>query len=137
MAMTNVCVVEDDPDIRETVRDLLADAGYSVVEAANGLEGLRILEGSVEPLVAVIDYRLPALNGCDLLETVANDAQLQARHTFIMMSASPQKTLEDCEDAIDDLDVPIVPKPFDIDQLLDAVREASERLDPGAAPTSD
>ncbi len=132
MATAKVCVIEDDAGIRETVRYLLVDEGYEVIEATNGLEGKQLLEGSLEPLIAIIDYRLPRLDGCDLLEIIAQDEQLRARHTFIMMSASPEKTVEDCEEAIDDLDVPIIPKPFDIDELVEAVRQAEERLEPAS-----
>jgi two-component system nitrogen regulation response regulator NtrX len=134
MAIATVCVIEDDEGIRDIVRDLLTDEGYRVIEAATGLEGKHILETSVGRLIVVLDYRLPALDGCDLLEIVAQDEDLRERHTFIMMSASPAKTVEDCEEAIDELDVPIVPKPFDIDELVEAVRQAEERLDPGGEP---
>jgi two-component system, response regulator, stage 0 sporulation protein F len=134
MAIAKVCVIEDDAGIRETVRDLLTDEGYEVIQAANGLEGKRILENSQEGLIVVLDYRLPVLDGCDLLEIVAQDKQLQARHTFIMMSASPAKTIEDCEEAIDELVVPVIPKPFDIDELVEAVRQAEDRLEPGSTP---
>lgn len=131
---TKVCLIEDDTGIRETVRSLLLDEGYEVVEAANGLEGKHILEESLDRLIVILDYRLPALDGCDLLEIVAQDDTLRERHTFIMMSASPAQTVEDCGDAIDELDVPLVPKPFDIDDLVDAVHEAEARLEPGSAP---
>ena len=134
MAIATVCVIEDDEGIRDIVRDLLTDEGYAVIEAATGLEGKQILDASAERLIVVLDYRLPALDGCDLLETVAQDEDLRERHTFIMMSASPAKTVEDCEEAIDELNVPIVPKPFDIDELVEAVRQAEERLDPGGEP---
>jgi len=134
MAIATVCVIEDDEGIRDIVRDLLTDEGYAVIEAATGLEGKHILDASAGRLIVILDYRLPALDGCDLLELVAQDEDLRERHTFIMMSASPAKTIEDCEEAIDELDVPIVPKPFDIDELVEAVRQAEARLDPGGEP---
>jgi len=134
MAIATVCVIEDDEGIRDIVRDLLTDEGYAVIEAATGLEGKHILDASAGRLIVILDYRLPALDGCDLLELVAQDEDLRERHTFIMMSASPAKTVEDCEETIDELDVPIVPKPFDIDELVEAVREAEKRLDPGGEP---
>lgn len=134
MAIATVCVIEDDEGIRDIVRDLLTDEGYNVIEAATGLEGKQLLDTSVGRLIVILDYRLPVLDGCDLLEIVAQDEDLRERHTFIMMSASPAKTVEDCEEAIDELDVPIVPKPFDIDDLVEAVRQAEARLDPGGEP---
>jgi CheY-like chemotaxis protein len=91
-----------------------------------------LLEGSLEQLVVVLDYRLPALDGCDLLEIVAQDEELRARHTFIMLSGSPRQTVEDCEEAIDDLDVPVLSKPFHIDDLVEAVEQAEQRLEPAS-----
>lgn len=131
---TKVCVIEDDDGIRETVRDLLTDAGYEVTTAKNGLEGKWMLEQSADRLIAILDYRLPALDGCDLLDLAAHDEHLRARHVFIMMSASPAKTIEDCEETIDELNVPILAKPFDIDDLVEAVRQAEQRLEPGSEP---
>src|SRR5262245_25552611 len=135
--MTRVCVIEDDEATRETVRDLLVDAGYDVVAAANGLIGYSMLTTSIERLIVVLDHKLPKLDGCDLLELVAQDGQLRARHTFIFMTASPKRALEDCEEALEELDVPLISKPFDIDELVDAVREAELRLMPVAEPSAE
>jgi CheY-like chemotaxis protein len=85
---------------------------------------------SMQRLVVVLDHKLPKLDGCDLLEIVANDERLRARHTFIFMTASPKRALEDCEEALEELDVPLISKPFDIDELVDAVRQAEQRLEP-------
>jgi CheY-like chemotaxis protein len=89
---------------------------------------------SMERLIVVLDHKLPKLDGCDLLEIVAQDEALRARHTFIFMTASPKRALEDCEEALDELDVPLIPKPFDIDELVAAVQQAEQRLVPVAEP---
>src|SRR6185437_150512 len=94
--MTRVCIIEDDEGTREAVRELLMDAGYDVVTATNGLIGHTMLMTSMQRLVVVLDHKLPKLDGCDLLEIVANDERLRARHTFIFMTASPKRALEDC-----------------------------------------
>jgi len=130
--MTRVCIIEDDEATRDTVRDLLVDAGYDVVTADNGLAGYNMLVTSLERLIVVLDHKLPKLDGCDLLEIVANDEHLRARHSFVFMTASPKRALEDCEETLEELDVPLVPKPFDIDELVEAVREAEQRLVPVA-----
>lgn len=133
--MARVCIIEDDEATLETVRYLLEDAGYEVVTATNGLLGYNMLVTSMERLIVVLDHKLPKLDGCNLLEIVANDERLSARHTFIFMTASPKRALEDCEEAIEELDVPLIAKPFDIDQLVDAVREAEQRLVPVGEPS--
>jgi CheY-like chemotaxis protein len=133
--MMRVCIIEDDEATRETVRDLLVDAGYDVVTAANGLLGHAMLTTSMERLIVLLDHKLPKLDGCDLLEIVAQDEDLRARHTFIFMTASPKRALEDCEEALEDLDVPLIPKPFDIDELVEAVQQAEQRLVAVAEPS--
>jgi two-component system chemotaxis response regulator CheY len=125
-----VCVIEDHEPTRVTVRYLLEEAGYEVIEAANGLAGYALLTTIPERLVVVLDHKLPALDGCDLLQLVAQDEELRERHAVIFLTASPKRAIEDCEEAMDALDVPLVPKPFDIETLLEAVRRAELRLVP-------
>lgn len=124
-----VLIIEDDESTRETVRLILTEEGYDVREATNAMDGHALLLASQEPLVVVLDYRLPALDGCDLLDIIAQDEQLREQHAIVMMSASPKHTEDDCGDTLADLAVPVLGKPFDIDELLDAIQEAQQRLE--------
>jgi CheY-like chemotaxis protein len=126
--VTQVCVIEDDEAIRETMRLLLEDAGYSVIEASDGITGRDLLRESPNRMIAVVDHKLPRMDGCDLLEQVANDEDLRERHTYIFVTASPKRAAEDCEETLEELAVPVLAKPFDIDELLDAVAEAEQKL---------
>src|SRR5262249_25340199 len=83
MSFARVCVIEDHEPTRVTVRYLLEDVGYQVIEAANGLVGHATLRNSPERLVVVLDHTLPALDGCDLLELVARDEELRERHVVV------------------------------------------------------
>lgn len=123
-----VCVIEDDQDIRSALRYLLEDAGYLVIEASDGLTGYALLQRSAERLVVLLDHKLPQMDGCDLLELAANDETLRSRHVFILVTASPKRAEEDCGDHLEELNAPVVPKPFDIDEVLDAVTDAATRL---------
>jgi CheY-like chemotaxis protein len=86
-----VCIIEDDGAIREAVRTLLEDEGYRVTEAPDGLAGYAARRDAPEPMVALVDHKLPAMDGCDLLELIAGDEQLRARHAFIFVTASPHR----------------------------------------------
>jgi len=66
-----ILVVDDDPNTRLTIRWALEDAGYAVVTAADGVQGLA-RAASVRPALVVLDLRLPGVDG----RTVA--AQLRA-----------------------------------------------------------
>lgn len=57
-----ILVIDDSPDIREVVRLGLEDAGYEVMEAADGTVGLTIFEGQSMDLV-ITDLLMPGLGG--------------------------------------------------------------------------
>ena len=132
-----VCVIEDDDGVRNALRFLLEDEGYLVVEAADGLAGYHLLTETDQRLIVVVDHKMPRMDGCDLLERLEQDTTLRARHAYIMLSASPQRAEEDCGETLEELKAPLVPKPFNIDSVLDAVAEAAQRLgEPSPAPAS-
>src|SRR4029453_111091 len=59
-----VLVVDDDPDIRETLRFVLEDAGYPVYCAENGREALQVLEGAKHrPGLILLDLMMPIMSG--------------------------------------------------------------------------
>jgi CheY-like chemotaxis protein len=64
--MSTVMVVDDDPDVLATLSNILKSAGYTVVEAGNGIEALNTLDKG-EPLdLLVTDIIMPGLNGFNL-----------------------------------------------------------------------
>ncbi len=123
-----VGVIEDNDDIREVLRQLLEGEGYAVLEAADGPAGLDLLTKYPERMIVLVDHKLPALDGCDLLDIVAKDAALRARHAIIFVTASPRLAEQACGETLEELGAPLLPKPFDIDDVLDAVAEAAQRL---------
>ena len=126
--MTRVGVIEDDSAIRQVVRLVLEDAGHEVVEANDGLSGLALLQSSVEPLVAVIDHQLPGMDGSALLDLVATDERLRQRHRYVFMTANAPGAVDACGETLEELAVPLLPKPFDIDELVEAVHAAEGQL---------
>jgi CheY-like chemotaxis protein len=127
-----ICIIDDDSGIRRALRVLLEGAGYRLREAADGLAGYTLLRDAPEPVVALIDYELPALDGCDLLELITTDEQIRTRHIFIMVTGSPPQVVEeDCGETLNELDAPVMRKPFAIDALLNAVAAAATRLPTG------
>jgi two-component system phosphate regulon response regulator OmpR len=60
-----VLVVDDDPDVRELIRDYLTDNGYDVLEAAGGETARALLEDRI-PDVALLDVGLPGEDGLSL-----------------------------------------------------------------------
>lgn len=123
-----VLVVEDDAPIRESVRTALEEFGYEVAEAADGLAALEALRKSRHPTVVLLDLRMPRLDGEGLLALVAGDRALLEQHAYVLMSASLQTLTDPFADLLDQLDVPIIKKPFELEVLLQAVERAASRL---------
>jgi len=125
---TTVLIVDDDEGIRETLRFMLEDAGYVVREAENGVEALEVLRASQEPLVVLLDVKMPTLNGEQVLEAVVKDLHDFHHHAYIVVTASPQAITPRMVELSGQLGIPFVPKPFGMDQLLDAIEQAASRL---------
>jgi CheY-like chemotaxis protein len=123
-----VLIVDDDEAIRETLRFVLEDDGYFVLEAADGLAALDILRTSPHPLIVLTNYNMPRLDGPGLLSFVLSDPELAARHTFVHMTAGNRILPPPFLDVLNRLSVPVLRKPFDIDALLDIVADAEQRL---------
>jgi CheY-like chemotaxis protein len=120
-----VLIVDDDRSIRHTLRAVLEDEGYAVLEAGDGAEGLALVRASLHRLVVLLDLRMPGLDGAGVLDAVAADARLARRHAFILVTANLDAITRACSALLHRLDVPIVPKPFDLDPLLDLVDRAA------------
>ena len=65
--MTKVLVIDDDDEIRQLLRHLLEEAGYQVIEAANGTAGIRCAERE-HPQLLIVDMLMPEKEG---LETIS------------------------------------------------------------------
>jgi CheY-like chemotaxis protein len=73
-SMSAVLVVEDDPLIRMTAADLISDAGWKPLEAADAEEALRVLEEHPEVKVLFTDVNMPGpVDGIRLAECVHRD----------------------------------------------------------------
>lgn len=69
--MTNrasILLVEDDGDIRESIREVLEDEGYAVLEALDGLDALEQLRAVAHlPGLILLDLMMPRMNGAEFL----------------------------------------------------------------------
>jgi len=70
-----VLVVEDDLDIREVLRLTLEVAGYRVIEADNGLEGLDAAD-RYEPDAILMDMSMPIIDGCQVTRMIRQNPRL-------------------------------------------------------------
>jgi two-component system response regulator MprA len=128
MPMAWVLVADDDRAIRETIELVLVDAGYKVVLAPDGAEALAELRGATRRYVVLLDHRMPKLDGFAVLRAVASDARLRERHAYMLVSAIPRLLTNEEVALLSSLAAGVLPKPFDISDLLDAVERAAQRI---------
>ncbi len=115
-----VLIVDDDPDIRETLREVLEAEGFQSVCAADGGEAMEALRRGLRPSLVVLDLMMPAMSGWELL-AAARAERLLAEVPVAVVSASGGRTLPEGAQYF-------VRKPIDLDLLLELVRETHARL---------
>ena len=114
-----VLVADDDDAMRATVSFTLDDEGFETIEAASGVEVLRLLEaddcwrssGRTPFDLIIMDIRMPGLTG---LETVRKLRSLQCSTPVILMTAFPAPETQEAAEA---LHVPLLAKPFPLSEL--------------------
>lgn len=67
MAMQHILIVDDEADLRDTLKDLLELLGFSVITAANGREALKLMQESGIPCLILLDLMMPVMNGWEFL----------------------------------------------------------------------
>jgi CheY-like chemotaxis protein len=81
-----ILIVDDDPDARFVLREALSGRGYDVVEAVNGLDGLR-LAYAVRPDLILLDAMMPTMDGRGFLDARRAHREI-ARIPVIIVSAA-------------------------------------------------
>jgi CheY-like chemotaxis protein len=73
-------IVEDNEDLRFTIKEALLSADYTVLEAGNGKEALDILNDRAhqEPDLILLDLMMPKMNGFEFLESYRKEFEKQA-----------------------------------------------------------
>jgi CheY-like chemotaxis protein len=132
-----VLVVDDDTAIREVLRLVLEDEGYSVVEADNGAEALALLRQSAESQVVVADHLMPILDGPGLVNAIAADPEVRDRIALVYITAANRMIPPALAARLNELGAPVIWKPFQLDVFLGAVARAAKRLAHGDARQGD
>lgn len=129
-----ILIVDDDAAIRQTLRILFEEEGLCVHEAADGLAGLAVLRASDRPLVVMLDQVMPRLDGLGMIERIANDPTLARRHAYILSTGAAHPIPAAMQTLLDRLGVVVVPKPYDIEDLMAEVVAGARRVDAPEMP---
>ena len=117
-----ILIVEDEKGIRETLKIFLESSGYDVIQANNGLEGLKIIEEN-EIHLAVVDIMMPIMDGITMV------SQVRKKYDFPIIFLSAKS--EDI-DKITGLNIgadDYVTKPFEPMELIARVNSNIRRYD--------
>jgi two-component system sensor histidine kinase/response regulator len=106
-----VLLVEDEPDLRETLRDALEAKSFRVATAANGQEALHLLGSQPPPDVVIFDLAMPILDGNGLYRKMQADPRL-ANIPVLVSTADPTHAPRG---------LVVLKKPVQIKRILDEV----------------
>lgn len=126
--MTEVLVVDDSETMRQLVRAMLEPQGYALSEAEDGVQGMEALRASTEPGVVLLDYRMPLMDGWEVLQEVAASGPPLTNHEYIVITADISTFPAAYIELLRVMSIRVLPKPFTKDVLTRAVAQAVERL---------
>ena len=107
-----VLVVDDEPDIRETLREAVEMAGCTAILAANGEDALKLM-ASRRPCMVIVDLMMPVMTGLELLQAMQRVPAL-ADLPVVISTSAPRKAPPG---------LPILPKPIDLSALWRWMRQ--------------
>jgi len=114
--MTTVLVVDDEPLIAMALEAALEDAGYKVVTAANGKQGLERLAEAPRPDVVLLDMMMPVMNGAAMLAAMADSPHLD-KIPVIVLSSLPEPAVRARADGV----AAVLRKPYTAAAVLGAI----------------
>lgn len=106
-----VLIVDDEPDIRDSLCEFFEEEGYSVSSASNGAEALCLLAGDL-PGIIILDLIMPLMGGNELYSRMKSDSRLSS--VPVLVSTSNPSLVP--------RGIPALKKPVDLCELLDLVR---------------
>ncbi len=118
-----VLVVDDQPAIRDMLKEAFGRAGYTVLSAASGEEALALLDKETVP-VMFLDLKMPGMTGIELCLRIRENHPSSS--IYAMTGYASMFDLAKCREAgFDDCFL----KPFDLATLLKAAHEAFKRIE--------
>jgi CheY-like chemotaxis protein len=109
-----ILVVDDNEDIRECLKEVLEDAGFTVHLAEHGKAALAALERIGRPSLILVDILMPVMNGPELIDALKQDPRFLAL-PIVAFSAASTVTLPP--------EIPLLQKPIGLTALLSTVEK--------------
>ncbi len=120
-----ILVVDDEPDAVEFVTAVMEEAGYEVISASNGDEGLQAAR-TQKPVLVILDVQMPGKDGFATFAEMQKDPELKALPVIMLTGVGERLGLhfsaEDMGDYLGDEPEAYIEKPVDPQALKDTVR---------------
>jgi|SRR6185437_570518 two-component system chemotaxis response regulator CheY len=123
MAKT-VLVVDDSSTVRQQVALALKQAGFDIVEAADGEEGLATVAANRSIDMVVCDVNMPVLNGLEMVERIKARPENKALPILMLTTEGQPSLIKRAKQAGA---VGWIVKPFDANQLVETARHLTRR----------
>jgi two-component system chemotaxis response regulator CheY len=120
MALT-VLTVDDSRTMRDMLKHSLVAAGFRVLQAEDGIDGLEVLKTET-PDVVVTDINMPRLDGFGFIEAVRRDTERRAMPVLVLTTEADAEKKKRAKDAGA---TGWIVKPFDPVKLVDAIRRVA------------
>jgi CheY-like chemotaxis protein len=118
-----ILVVDDEFSVAEVLESVLADAGYQVITAINGRQGLERLSERLPDLV-LLDFMMPIVDGPAMLKAMRQDPEFRDIPA-VLMSSLPESTVAE---AAKGLYTAFLRKPFRLKAVVNIVDKVLNQL---------
>jgi CheY-like chemotaxis protein len=120
VATSKILVIDDSRVIRKTVRDMLPEGDFEVIEAKDGLEGINFVE-TEHPALIMLDFILPKMSGWDVFQQIQAHPEFQ-KIPLVLMSGKKEEVTSKISEPFEFFE--FIEKPFDRVVLAEAIRVA-------------
>jgi CheY-like chemotaxis protein len=120
VATSKILVIDDSRVIRKTVRDMLPEGDFEVIEAKDGLEGINFVE-TEHPELIMLDFILPKMSGWDVFQQIQAHPEFQ-KIPLVLMSGKKEEVTSKISEPFEFFE--FIEKPFDRVVLAEAIRVA-------------
>lgn len=117
-----VLIMDDDPDVRERLSNILSRRGYLILTAEDGLEGLeKVIEYKID--VIFCDIFMPKMNGVEFLKKIyASNLKIE----IIVVTGNP--SIDVCVESFHKNAIEYLTKPLTIEDILNSLAKAEKRI---------
>lgn len=95
MTGEKILLIEDDLFLHKLYEDTLTNAGYTVVAAKDGEEGLNLIKNNTDAKLILLDLMLPKMNGIDVLKAIKKEEATKNISVIVLTNLSEGDIIKD------------------------------------------